>query len=86
MFDITRLGAVVIYSDVTPYTEKVDHGETGLLCANDPEQWTAAIIRLLNTGELRESLFKKAMAWCKEGHQETMTEARTGCANLPIET
>ena len=66
MFDITRVGAAGIYSNLTPYREKVIHGQTGYLCANEPDKWVAALTRLLNDEGLRSSLYLKAKAWCKE--------------------
>lgn len=73
LFDITRLGAAGIYSNVTPYAEKVIHGQTGYLCPNEPEEWVAAITRLLSDQDLRSSLYVKAKDWCKES-----------CASLSI--
>lgn len=69
MFDITREGAAGIYSNVTPYTEKVIYGETGYLCANEPDKWVAVLKRLLNDEDLRSSLYLKAKDWCKESCQ-----------------
>ena len=66
VFDITRVGAAGIYSNLTPYREKVIHDETGYLCANEPDSWVAAITRLLSDRELRTSLYLKAKDWCKE--------------------
>jgi glycosyltransferase involved in cell wall biosynthesis len=66
LFDITRLGAAGIYSNLTPYAEKVRHGETGLLCDNTPEHWVAAIQRLLNEPSLRSSMHSRALRWCAE--------------------
>jgi glycosyltransferase involved in cell wall biosynthesis len=64
LFDITRLGAAGIYSQVTPYAEKVAHGQTGLLCENEVDPWVAAIIRLLKDRELSDSLYLKARQGC----------------------
>ncbi|MFZ0614711.1 MAG: hypothetical protein WAM73_20865 [Desulfobacterales bacterium] len=66
MFDITRLGAAGIYANVTPYAEKVVHGETGLLCDTVPKKWVAALILLLTDAELRSSLYMKARSWCQD--------------------
>ena len=68
VFDITRLGAAGIYANVTPYAEKVVHGETGLLCENVPDKWVAAIMLLINDQDLRKSLYVKAREWC--GNEE----------------
>lgn len=65
MFDITRLGAAGIFSNLTPYKEKVIHGETGLLCDTVPKKWVAALTLLLTDGELRSSLYMKANSWCQ---------------------
>ena len=73
MFDITRVGAAGIYSNLTPYREKVIHGETGYLCANEPDKWVVALTRLLNDDDLRSSLYLKAKNWCKES-----------CSSLPV--
>jgi hypothetical protein len=66
LFDITRLGAAGVYSNVTPYAEKIIHGETGYLCPNEPDKWVVALTRLLKDKELRTSLCLKAKGWCKE--------------------
>jgi hypothetical protein len=66
IFDITRLGAAGVYSNVTPYAEKVIHGETGFLCTNEPDKWVTMLTRLLNDEKLRSSLYLKAKAWCEE--------------------
>ena len=73
MFDITRVGAAGIYSNLTPYREKVIHGETGYLCANEPDKWVAALTKLLNDNDLRSYLSLKAKEWCKNS-----------CYSLPI--
>ena len=64
IFDITRLGAAGVYSDVTPYTQNVIHGQTGLLCENKIEKWIAALVLLLNDRDLRKSLYEQAKNWC----------------------
>ncbi len=65
MFDITRLGAAGIFSNLTPYKEKVIHGETGLLCDNVPKKWVAALTLLLTDGGLRSSLYLQARSRCQ---------------------
>jgi glycosyltransferase involved in cell wall biosynthesis len=64
MFDITRLGAAGIYSNITPYAEKVVDGKTGLLCDNDPDRWVDALTLLLSDSVLRSSLYSEAREWC----------------------
>jgi hypothetical protein len=66
LFDITRMGAAGVYSNVTPYAGKIIHGETGYLCTNEPDKWVATLTRLLNNEVLRTSLYLKAKDWCKE--------------------
>jgi len=66
VFDITRLGAAGIYSNVTPYKEKVVHGKTGFLCTNDQDKWVAALTMLLRDQELRTSLYLGARDWCSK--------------------
>ena len=73
VFDITRLGAAGIYANVTPYREKVIHGQTGYICENEPDKWVEVLKRLLNDENLRSSLYLKAKDWCKES-----------CSSLPI--
>lgn len=46
--DIAAMGGVGVYSDRYPYTAIVRHGENGLLAGDSPEQWQAAITRLLD--------------------------------------
>jgi len=66
MFDITAAGAVGVYSDGLPYKGKVMHGRTGLLCKNDPDAWTAAVLLLLKDHAMRMSIFEKAHTWCTQ--------------------
>jgi glycosyltransferase involved in cell wall biosynthesis len=63
MFDITRLGAAGIYSNVGPYAEKIIADRTGLLCENEQDAWSAAIITLLRDEDLRRNLYHQANAW-----------------------
>ena len=66
MFDITRVGAAGIYSNLTPYKDKVIQGQTGYLCANEPDKWVEVLTQLLSDGELRTSIYLKARDWCAE--------------------
>jgi hypothetical protein len=54
------LGIAGIYSDVVPYTRIVHSEENGLLCANTPEAWTAAISRLIEDRPLRARISQNA--------------------------
>ena len=64
VFDITRLGAAGIYSNVIPYAENVVHGKTGFLCANDQDKWIAQITMLLQDQDMRNCLYQGAQDWC----------------------
>lgn len=55
-FDITRCGAVGVYSDVAPYAGFVRHGVDGLLLKNDPDVWVEAILRLVRDAETRSRM------------------------------
>lgn len=81
VFDITRLGAAGIYSEILPYAEKVAHGVTGLLCENTEEAWVKAITSLLRNGELSAAIHRQALQWCKKlPHQD---EGETGRCKPP---
>lgn len=59
-------GIAGIYSDVAPYDRLRAFPGCAVLCGNEPEEWTAAIRRLLEDGGLREDMRKKA-AECAAG-------------------
>jgi hypothetical protein len=65
VFDITRLGAAGIYSNVVPYAKKITDGRTGLLCDNDPDAWVMAITTLLQERQRRSDLYENARIWCE---------------------
>ena len=73
IFDITRLGAAGIYSDVTPYAEKIIHDKTGFLCLNDQDRWVAVITRLLRDQNARTSLYIGAKDWCSNSKVNTQS-------------
>lgn len=45
-----------VYSRVSPFVETVRHGVTGLLVANEPAEWIAALERMVQSPELRRSI------------------------------
>jgi glycosyltransferase involved in cell wall biosynthesis len=49
-------GAAGVYSDVSPYSQTIVDGDTGLLVADDEASWTAAIARLAEDDALRRSI------------------------------
>ena len=59
-------GIAGIYSDVAPYDRLRAFPGCAVLCGNRPEEWTAAIRRLLEDGGLLEDMRKKA-AECAAG-------------------
>jgi glycosyltransferase involved in cell wall biosynthesis len=54
------LGVAGIYSDVPPSADAVRDGDTGLLCANDPAAWLAALRRLTGDPALRARIARAA--------------------------
>lgn len=79
IFDITRLGAAGVYSKLLPYTGKIVHGLTGLLCENDEEAWVKAITSLLQNEELRASMYRGAVQWCQGlFHTDTAVQGISG--------
>lgn len=65
LYDITRAGAVGVYSDVDVYREHVRDGVNGLLVGDDESAWVEAICRLLADGESRTGMQRAALAWCE---------------------
>ena len=59
-FDMTRLGAVGIYSDVEPYSSFIRHGVDGFLLPNQAESWVELILSLSKDKELREQMLQAA--------------------------
>lgn len=66
LFDITRLGAVGVYSNVVPYAGRISHGQTGYLVDNTRDAWVTTIGNLLSEQRGRESVFMQARAWCEQ--------------------
>ena len=60
-------GMAGVYSDMPVYNTFVTDGQTGLLAANTPAAWVAAIERLLDEPGLREAIGQRARAYA-EGH------------------
>lgn len=76
-FDISRLGAAGLYSNVPPYADFVRHGADGLLLDNAPETWENAIVALANDPGLRERLLQAA------GGRVAQLRARPDALPLP---
>lgn len=62
--EITRSGAVGVYSRRGPYAAVVEHGQTGLLADDSPAQWVDAVLRLAGDPALRQGLAQRAGDWC----------------------
>jgi hypothetical protein len=61
-FDITRSGAVGIYTASTACAEVVRDGIDGLVVAMDSDAWVDAILRLARQPELRSRMLEQARA------------------------
>ncbi len=59
-------GVVGVYSDVEPYKRVVRNGENGLLCGNTKEEWYAALVRLIEDQNLRETISANCLAEARE--------------------
>lgn len=64
-FEIARLRAAGIYSDVPPYAGFVRDGEDGLLLPNDTDAWAAAIAMLAGDGDRRRAIARAAETRCR---------------------
>jgi hypothetical protein len=66
------LGIAGIYSDVPPNADVVTDRSTGLLIANQPEAWLAALRELIDDPALRERLGQNARADAEERFSEAV--------------
>jgi glycosyltransferase involved in cell wall biosynthesis len=64
--DFSLSDVVSICSDVSPYSDTVINGKTGILVNNDVESWYNAIIELGKSKEYRFNLAKVAKDYCLE--------------------
>jgi hypothetical protein len=62
MFDITRSGAVGVYTASTACAEVVRDGIDGLVVEMDPDAWVDAILKLARQPELRSRMLEQARA------------------------
>jgi hypothetical protein len=65
LFDITRLGAAGIYSNVTPCAEKIRYNVSGMLCQNVPDKWTETLMLLLENPDLRKAIYLRLKSGAK---------------------
>ena len=77
-FDISRYGAVGLYSNVPPYAGFVRSGADGdgWLLENDPRAWSAAILRLAHSEAERAGMAARA--------RQRVESARAATQVLPI--
>lgn len=61
-FDLTRLGAVGLYSNIKPYSDFIRHGVDGFLLPNDPQVWIETIVTLHQDKELKTHILQAAQA------------------------
>lgn len=59
-------GLVTAASKVPPYTDEMEHGETGLLVENNPQEWFAALDSLAANPGRRRLMLAKALRWCQK--------------------
>jgi glycosyltransferase involved in cell wall biosynthesis len=67
-------GMAGVYSDMRVYNTFVTDGETGLLAANTPAAWVAAIGRLLDDAPLRLAIGQRAGSYAAEHFNERVTD------------
>lgn len=68
-------GVAGIYSDMPVYNTSVVHERTGLLVGNTPEQWVAAMIRLVDDRRLRERIRSEALQHVRANYNQAKTAA-----------
>ena len=71
-FDITRAGAVGIYSDGEPYSLVVSDGVDGFLLPADKKLWVDKILQLADDTLMRSHVLaaaKQKLAWSNSKHQ-----------------
>lgn len=75
--DYAALGLAVVASDVPAYRGSLADGPGGMLAANNPDAWYAALSRLARDAELRRGLAKGAVeAFTAKGMLARQAEAR----------
>ena len=60
-FDITRLEAVGIYSNLKPFCDFINDNHDGIFLDNNIDDWIEKISYLLDNSDVRESLFLNAL-------------------------
>jgi hypothetical protein len=78
-FDITRCGAVGIYSPANACADLVSHGQDGWVVELEQEAWVVAILSLAQNESLRQTLLMNAEAKMRE----LAVKAQHGYDRLP---
>ncbi len=60
LFDHAAMGAVGLYSDVPPFSDRIDDGRDGILLPNTPSEWVEKIAMLKADAGLRKTLAEGA--------------------------
>ncbi|HEX6828508.1 MAG TPA: glycosyltransferase [Burkholderiales bacterium] len=81
VFDITRCGAVGIYSDTPPFRGNITHGREGLLLPNDPLEWAKAVESLMSDPARRRVMHQAAVAWCRARSRDPEFRRELGHGN-----
>ncbi|MDH4187469.1 MAG: hypothetical protein OEV08_10755 [Nitrospira sp.] len=76
IFDITRCGAVGLYSDTAAFREALGDNHCGELCANDPAIWIEKTLSLLNDEQLPRARHHDALRWTDEFGTESHFQFR----------
>jgi len=77
-FDITRCGAVGVYTSGTECDGVVKHGIDGLVLPLDQEAWVEAIVQLAREVDLRQQMYCNALARQVELGEVSMRDSATG--------
>jgi glycosyltransferase involved in cell wall biosynthesis len=80
--EYASLRVPAVYSRVSPYTESVTDGRTGLLAGNTVDAWISALTRLIESRELRLELADAAVADVRQ-HRDLRVTGRRFAALLP---
>jgi len=67
-------GIAGVYSRVKVYTDCIEDGETGLLAANNPEEWHSAIVRLIEDEQLRKRIQRKSREYVQSHYSQRVFE------------
>lgn len=70
LFDAARLGAVLAASRLGPY-QYLGENEGVTVIENDLKEWKRALLKLIDSDELRKSLFAKARRYIIQNHESS---------------